>query len=194
MKSGDSFARIAKRTGTPVATILALNHLKVSQVLQPRQRLLVLGPAAAPAPAAARSTPAAAAASGVRVISCPVPGSTFTYDWGFPREGGRYHEGLDMFAPAGTPVLAPVDGTVTVGRSGISGSFWNLAGTDGWSYFGAHLSKLAKTGKVRAGDVIGYVGNSGDAAGGPTHLHFQMRPSKGRPTNPFPYMSVSCHS
>ena len=62
--------------------------------------------------------PAAPAASSVRVISCPVPGSTFTYDWGFPREGGRYHEGLDMFAPAGTPVLAPVDGIVTVGRSG----------------------------------------------------------------------------
>jgi murein DD-endopeptidase MepM/ murein hydrolase activator NlpD len=191
VKRGDSFARIAKRTGTTVAKILALNHLKVTHVLQPGQRLWVLGAAA---PAARPAAPSSPTASSVRVVSCPVPGSTFSYDWGFPREGGRYHEGLDMFAPAGTPVLAPVDGRVTVGRSGISGSFWNLAGADGWSYFGAHLSKLAKTGKVRAGDVIGYVGNTGDAAGGPTHLHFQMRPSKGRPTDPFPYMSVSCHS
>jgi murein DD-endopeptidase MepM/ murein hydrolase activator NlpD len=191
VKRGDSFARISKRTGTTIAQLLALNHMKLTQVLQPGQRLVVMGSAASVAPRAAQSAPSG---SSVRVLSCPVPGSTFSYDWGFPREGGRYHEGLDMFAPAGTPVLAPVDGRVTVGHSGISGNFWNLVGVDGWSYFGAHLSRLAKTGKVHAGDVIGYVGNTGDAAGGPTHLHFQMRPSNGRPTNPFPYMSVSCHS
>jgi murein DD-endopeptidase MepM/ murein hydrolase activator NlpD len=191
VKRGDSFARIAKRTGTTVAQLLALNHITVSHVLQPGQRILVLGPAT---PAARPAAPSTASGGSVRVLSCPLPGSTFTYDWGFPREGGRYHEGLDMFAPAGTPVLAPVDGKLTVGHSGLSGNFWNLVGVDGWSYFGAHLSRLAKTGKVHAGDVIGYVGNTGDAAGGPTHLHFQMRPTKGRPTNPFPYMSVACHS
>jgi len=188
VKRGDSFARIAKRTGSTVATILALNHLEVTHTLQPGQRLLVPAPATAPAAASAPnggSTP---------VVGCPVPGATFSYDWGFPREGARYHEGLDMFAPAGTPVLAPVDGRVTVGHSGISGNFWNLAGVDGWTYFGAHLSRLARTGTVHAGDVIGYVGNTGDAAGGPTHLHFQMRPTNGRPTNPFPYMSVSCQA
>jgi murein DD-endopeptidase MepM/ murein hydrolase activator NlpD len=191
VKRGDSFARIAKRTGTTVAQLLGFNHVKVSHVLQPGQRIVVLAAAASGAPAPGGS---ASSGSSIRVISCPLPGSTFSYDWGFPREGGRYHEGLDMFAPAGTPILAPVDGRLTVGHSGISGNFWNLVGVDGWSYFGAHLSRLAKTGKVHAGDVIGYVGNTGDAAGGPTHLHFQMRPSNGRPTNPFPYMSVACHS
>jgi murein DD-endopeptidase MepM/ murein hydrolase activator NlpD len=189
VKKGDSFARIAKRSGSTVAKLLAMNLLKRNHVLQPGQ-LLWVPIAGAPATSAATR----GAGSGARSLACPVPGALFNYDWGFPREGGRYHEGLDMFAPANTPIRAPVDGTVSVGTSSVSGHFWNLTGVDGWSYFGAHMVRFAKTGRVKAGDIIGYVGNTGDAAGGPTHLHFQMRPSNGRPVNPYPYMSVACHS
>jgi LysM repeat protein len=117
---------------------------------------------------------------------CPVQNASFKNDWGFPRDGGtRYHEGNDLFADRGTPVRAPVSGTVRFRTGSIGGNQFTLTGSDGITYIGSHMDKFGKKGTVDAGDVIGYVGNTGNAAGGATHLHFGMY-YKGTPVNPYP--------
>jgi hypothetical protein len=102
------------------------------------------------------------------------------------------HEGLDMFAAGGTPVVAAADGTLTEkGANPISGNAVEVLDAQGTSYFYAHLSGYAanlEVGQhVSVGQVLGYVGNTGDAAGGPTHLHFQVQPH-GIPVPPMPYV------
>jgi murein DD-endopeptidase MepM/ murein hydrolase activator NlpD len=94
---------------------------------------------------------------------------------------GKWHHGEDIVAPRGTPILAVADGTLfSVGWNDIGG--WRLWLRDraGNEFYYAHLSAyspLAADGRnVKAGDVIGFVGNSGDADGGVTHLHFEIHP------------------
>lgn len=117
---------------------------------------------------------------------CPVKGAAFMNDWGFPRGGhSRYHEGNDLFVNRGTPVKAPVGGTVELKTGTIGGLQFRLAGNDGVIYIGSHMDKFGKDGKVKAGDVIGYVGNTGNAAGTPPHLHFGIY-YKGTVVNPYP--------
>jgi murein DD-endopeptidase MepM/ murein hydrolase activator NlpD len=125
---------------------------------------------------------------------CPVFGAVaFTNDWGQPRSGGRTHQGTDMFAAMGTPVVAVVGGTVSDASGGLGGINLNVAGDDGVRYFYAHLSRIERAeGRVEPGDVIGYVGDTGNAAGGPPHLHFQLHPNGGEPVNPYPTVRVLC--
>ena len=171
--AGDSVAKIAKRFGTTTPAIVAANGLPSANQIRVGQQLIVNGPTS--------------------TMTCPLPGATFAFDWGFPRaDGARFHEGVDMFAPLGTPILAPVDGTVTYGTATTPGRFATLKGANGWQYYSAHLSRVAKGGKVKAGDVIGYVGNTGDARGGATHLHLEVRPLDGRPVNPYPLVKDAC--
>jgi murein DD-endopeptidase MepM/ murein hydrolase activator NlpD len=113
-------------------------------------------------------------------------------DFGFPRADTGFHQGNDMMAPRGANVIAPVSGTVTQGVGKIGGNFFRLTGADGTSYYGAHLSAFGKSGKVKAGDVIGAVGNTGDADGGPTHLHFEIHPAGGDAVNPYQYLVKAC--
>jgi murein DD-endopeptidase MepM/ murein hydrolase activator NlpD len=111
---------------------------------------------------------------------CPVMGPrAFSDDFGAPRTAGGYHPhaGNDILAPMGARIVAPFDGTATAGHDTLGGLTVNVTGANGYVY-NAHLSKIGKTGKVRAGDVIGYVGNSGDAQGGPTHDHFEWHPNQ----------------
>ncbi len=122
---------------------------------------------------------------------CPVPGGTFFNDWGFPRSGGRHHAGNDIFAPLGTPVHAPTSGWVDVATGSIGGHQFRLTAADGSQWFGSHLDHFGKTGSVQAGDVIGYVGNTGNAKGGPTHLHFEIHPGANA-VNPFPLLRSIC--
>ncbi len=122
---------------------------------------------------------------------CPVPGGTFFDDWGFPRSGGRHHAGNDIFAPLGTPVHAPTSGWVDVATGSIGGHQFRLTASDGSQWFGSHLDHFGKTGAVQAGDVIGYVGNTGNAKGGPTHLHFEIHPGANA-VNPFPLLRSIC--
>jgi len=177
VQPGDTLTKIAARTGVPAATIMAANGLKSTSMLYAGGQLLLAARNSGPNNALAR---------------CPVPGARFMNDWGFPRSDTGFHQGNDMMAKRGTPVAAPVSGTVTQNVGTISGNQVRLAGADGNLYIGAHLDKFGKAGAVKAGDTIGYVGDTGDAKGGPTHLHFEVHPSGGAAVNPYPLLVAAC--
>jgi peptidoglycan LD-endopeptidase LytH len=141
--------------------------------------------AAAPAPPSGGGRPpTGVVASGAFV--CPVQGPhSFSDDFGAPRSGGRTHQGNDIFAPRGTPVVTPVTGDVVDRGNSLGGLAVHITGADGTLYYGAHLSGYAATGHLAAGTVIGYVGNTGDAAGGPTHLHYEIHQPDGKVLDSF---------
>ncbi|MXS70735.1 peptidoglycan DD-metalloendopeptidase family protein [Flavobacteriaceae bacterium W22] len=113
-------------------------------------------------------------------LSFPVAGkgnSDVQSFWGASRDGGgRSHEGIDIFARRGTPVTAVINGTVTrTGNQGLGGKqVWMRDPEMNYSYYYAHLdSIIANSGqRVKAGDTLGLVGSTGNAAGGSPHLHF----------------------
>jgi murein DD-endopeptidase MepM/ murein hydrolase activator NlpD len=117
----------------------------------------------------------------------PVAGPhAYSNDWGDPRDGGRRHQGNDIFALRGTPVVAVVSGSVRAHRSGNAGKMLYLYGSDGNTYEYMHLDGFAVSeGSVSAGQVIGYVGSTGNARGGSPHLHFEIHPGGGGPINPY---------
>jgi murein DD-endopeptidase MepM/ murein hydrolase activator NlpD len=119
-----------------------------------------------------------------------VEGARYFNDWGFPRGDSRYHEGNDLFADRGSPVRAPVSGSVELIQGTVGGLQFNLYGSDGIEYLGSHLDAAGKTGQVSAGDVIGYVGTSGNALGTNPHLHFGMY-KNGLALNPHPTLAAS---
>jgi peptidoglycan LD-endopeptidase LytH len=127
-------------------------------------------------------------------IVCPVAGAVeFVDSWGAARSGGRSHQGTDMMAEYGTPTVAPVSGTLEQHSSSAGGLAWYVHGDDGNTYYGAHLSSYENQGAgwVEAGTVIGYVGDSGNAAGTP-HLHFEYHPGGGSAVNPYSLVSAAC--
>ncbi|MGH9134911.1 MAG: M23 family metallopeptidase, partial [Ilumatobacteraceae bacterium] len=123
----------------------------------------------------------------VDAILCPVAGpSAYGDTWGAPRSGGRRHQGVDMLAPAGTPLQAVVSGTVEHHANTLGGVTMALFGDNGNRYYYAHLSAYeGEAGRVEQAQIIGYVGDSGNARGTP-HLHFEIRPNHGVPVNPTP--------
>ena len=103
--------------------------------------------------------------------------------WGAPREGHR-HEGQDIFAPRGTPVLSATTGyVVKIGEDNLGGQTVSVVGDGGRKYYYAHLDSYAP--RLEVGDyvtrktVLGYVGTTGNAAGTPAHLHFGVYTSDG---------------
>ncbi|HSK15359.1 MAG TPA: M23 family metallopeptidase [Gaiellaceae bacterium] len=132
----------------------------------------------------------------------PVYGpASFTDDFGAARATTGWHHGNDIFAPLGAPILAVADGTLfNVGWNDIGGNrFWLRDGAGNEFYY-AHLSAfspLAQEGRaVKAGDVIGFVGATGDAVGTPPHLHFEVHPREllwmgyDGVINPYPYLNA----
>lgn len=122
-------------------------------------------------------------------------------DFGDARSGGRAHEGIDILATLGQEVYAMADGTLTVqviagsNQSGasLSGNLWQLtAATGGTYYVYAHLSAfaegLAKGSKVVKGQLLGYVGDTGNPGVGNYHLHFEIHPGGGSAVNPLPLL------
>jgi murein DD-endopeptidase MepM/ murein hydrolase activator NlpD len=125
--------------------------------------------------------------------ACPAPGSSFVDTFGAPRSGGRRHQGNDMMAPFGSPIVAVVSGSIEHSTSNLGGNQIWLHGSDGNSYFYAHLSSyVGPPRSVVLGELIGRVGNTGDAAGGPTHLHFEIHPGGGAAVDPYSTLRAHC--
>jgi murein DD-endopeptidase MepM/ murein hydrolase activator NlpD len=138
-------------------------------------------------------TPVKGTSTIVPLTVCPVQGgASYSDTYGQPRDGGRLHVGVDLSAPIGTPVVAPVDGVVSFQSDAAGGNTFNLNGTDGNFYYGAHLSRQGpNSGSVKAGTVIGAVGQSGNAS--VPHLHFEIhRGGRGNVINPYPSVSKVC--
>jgi murein DD-endopeptidase MepM/ murein hydrolase activator NlpD len=195
--------KLAQQSGA-VASLRKVNASAQAEVnrLAAAQRALEAKQAAAAAAAARRAGKKAPASSGASPASfaasgswmCPVQGPhAFSNDYGAPRGGGRRHQGNDILAPRGTPIVANVGGSVNQHNNGLGGISYYLHGDDGNTYYGAHLDRYAgASGHVAMGTVVGFVGNSGDARGGPTHLHFEIHPGGGGATNPYPTLVRYC--
>jgi len=134
-------------------------------------------------------TEAALAGAGRFPIAGP---TTWVDDWLFPRYVPSFHlhKGLDMFAAGGTPVRAPFDGALKLTDGAVGGLAAYVTQPDGTYVYMAHLSGYAPgkaTGQqVRQGEVVGFVGNTGNAQGGATHVHLQLHPKGGDPAPPKP--------
>ncbi|MEP7046655.1 MAG: peptidoglycan DD-metalloendopeptidase family protein [Ilumatobacteraceae bacterium] len=123
---------------------------------------------------------------------CPVAGpNAFGDTWGAPRPGGRTHQGVDMMSPFGTPLVAVVAGFATMRTNNLGGNTVSFAGDDGNGYYYAHLSSWEGSSRtVAAGEVIGYVGHTGDTTA--DHLHFEIHPGGGAAVNPYPTVRQYC--
>ena len=124
---------------------------------------------------------------------------SFGDSFGAPRMmGTQYehaHQGTDIMAPIGTPLLACERGIVTkMGSDVLGGTKLWLKGESGTYYYFAHLSAfeagIVENAVVEAGDVVGYVGDTGNARGGAAHLHFEIHPDGGPAVNPYPLLKV----
>lgn len=132
-------------------------------------------------------------------------GGDYTDSFGAPRDGGaRRHQGIDIFAPKMTPVVAAADGTVSFLRTGVGTDCCviRIRHDDGTSSLYLHLNNdtegtddglgygiaegIALGTRVTAGQVIGYVGDSGNAEETPPHLHFEYHDASGAATDPYP--------
>lgn len=136
--------------------------------------------------------------------------TTFRDTFGDARSGGRSHHGTDLFAPKMTPVFAAADGVVTIMRWGeLAGDWIAIEHLDGWETWYMHLNDdvpatdgrwgsenftfapgLAEGSVVLAGDLIAWVGDSGNAEGSSPHTHFELH-HDGRVVNPFPFLADS---
>jgi murein DD-endopeptidase MepM/ murein hydrolase activator NlpD len=139
-------------------------------------------------------------------VSLPMPvqgveASQITDTWGGARGEGRTHEGTDIFAPRGTPVISTTHGVVVrKGWNRLGGRRVLVLGPAGWNHYYAHLDAWSTVGLgdwVEVGTVLGYVGDSGDAQGTPTHLHYGIYTGgiytggvyAGAATNPYPLLT-----
>jgi murein DD-endopeptidase MepM/ murein hydrolase activator NlpD len=114
--------------------------------------------------------------------------------WHAPRDGGRLHEGQDIFAPRGTPILSATEGyVVNIGENSLGGQTVSVIGAGGRIYYYAHLEAyaphLAEGDYVSTQTLLGYVGTTGNAAGTPPHLHFGVYESTRGAMNPLPLLS-----
>jgi len=157
----------------------------------------------APAPIA----PEAASDAPAPVMIVPVAGidaTTLRSNWGDVRGGGtRGHQGLDIMAPAGTPVIAAADGTIEklyLSKGGGGITLYQRAAGGRWLLYYAHLASYApgtaEGRRVRAGETLAYVGDTGNAGTGNYHLHFavaRMAPGEGwwqgTPVDPYPLLA-----
>lgn len=168
---GETLGGVAARAGTSVARLMELNGIRDPNRVRAGTLL--------------RLAPGSAAPTWVCPVQAPV---VFASGFGDGRGGGRRHEGVDLAAPRGVPVVANVAGVVRHHPNGLGGLAYYLTGDDGDVYYGAHLdSYVGPEGRVRLGQAVGRVGNSGNAARGyhppPLRAHARRR-SRHRPAAP----------
>ncbi len=173
---GQTLSSIAQRYGTTVRAIQSANGITDPDTVVVGRRLTI-----------------PSSAGGSAGLRCPVAGPvSHVNDWGFPRSGGRFHEGHDLFAPQGTPAVAVVAGTAVQTTGRIGGLQVKLLGDDGVSYYYTHLDRFGSAGRVSAGTVVGYVGATGNAVGTSPHVHFEVHPGGGAAVNPYPLVAPVC--
>jgi murein DD-endopeptidase MepM/ murein hydrolase activator NlpD len=131
------------------------------------------------------------------VLQMPVVGVRpyeLANSWGDPRDGGkRKHKGIDIFAPKGTALVAVADGIISyLGEQPKGGNCLWLTTESGASFYYAHLDRWAagmyEGMEVRSGDLLGYVGNTGNAKYTPSHLHFAVNEND-EMVNPYPILT-----
>ena len=106
-----------------------------------------------------------------------------------PKGGSHIHQGDDIMAATGTPILAPFDGVASISHSRLGGLGVYVHGENGFVY-NAHLSRIGTLGPVEAGDVIGYVGSTGHSSG--PHDHFEWHPENGAAVDPYENLMLVC--
>jgi murein DD-endopeptidase MepM/ murein hydrolase activator NlpD len=126
--------------------------------------------------------------------ACPVNGPTDVADnFGvlvdLPGVPKHIHQGNDMAAATGTPIVAPFDGNAVAEPNSLGGEAVKVYGSGGYVY-NAHLSAYGKLGAVQTGDVIGYVGSTGDATA--PHDHFEWHPGNGSAVDPHDLLMAVC--
>lgn len=133
------------------------------------------------------------------VLPYPVPVEgvrtrQLTDQWGAPRSGGRKHQGIDIFARCGTPIVSATRGLVTrVGTNMLGGRIVRVLGPGGYWHYYAHLSEFGdiREGQlITAGTVLGKVGDTGNAKGTPCHLHYGIYSRVGGAKNPYPLLTA----
>ncbi|HEX9121983.1 MAG TPA: peptidoglycan DD-metalloendopeptidase family protein [Actinomycetota bacterium] len=129
--------------------------------------------------------------AGGAIARCPVAGpNSFVDSFGWPRSGGRTHQGIDLIAPYGTPVVAVQPGTAEAHPNSLGGNAVIVYGPGGdWTYY-AHLSSYGQMGQVGVGTVIGHVGSTGDT--NVNHLHFEYHPGGGSAVDAYQALLAVC--
>jgi murein DD-endopeptidase MepM/ murein hydrolase activator NlpD len=185
--------------------LVASADKRVRALLRAEQRRIERARARARAREAARLARLRGSSSGDRTApyrpaggrySCPVGlNSHFVDTWHAPRSGGRLHQGTDVFAPYGSPAYAVTAGVIDQwGNGGLGGITLWLRADNGDRYYYAHNSRnVARVGtRVSPGQVIAYVGNTGNARTTPPHIHFEAHPGGGAAANPYPFLAAIC--
>jgi LysM repeat protein len=168
--TSETLSSIAASHNTTVEQLNALNHIHEHEGLELGRVLTI-----------------------ARGWQCPVPTGWFSNDWGWVKRDGRTHEGVDIFASHGASIVAPIGGHLHQERGEVGGLQFTLWGNDGVRYFGSHLDSFGASGDVQAGEVIGTIGTSGNAAGTSPHLHLEVHPGdRDRSANPYPALLDSC--
>jgi len=182
VRPGENLYRISKAYGVPVDTLVQVNHLSDPARVEVGQRLKIPGarravPVSLVTPRTVDAHPSRASGPPPHVsqrLLWPVAGGTVTS--GFGERGRSFHDGIDIRAPAGTDVLAADDGEVVYSDSLRGyGNCIIVRHTDGLATVYAHNQRngVREGQRVRRGEVIGKVGDSGRATG--TNLHFEVR-------------------
>ncbi|MFM8268402.1 MAG: peptidoglycan DD-metalloendopeptidase family protein [Ilumatobacteraceae bacterium] len=201
--SGDGWYLIASKLNVSVTSLLTANKATLTTALHPGDILCVPGSTttttAAPSTTVAPTTtvPTSTTGTPTSIRQFPVQGGCWFADtFGAPRAGNTRNDGVDILAPVGKFVYAVDDGTLTAriaeGSGSPGGNTWRLTRADGAVFVYSHLSAFAAGltvgSTVRAGQIIGQVGTSGNA--GAPHLHFEARTSAGTAVNPTPLVRV----
>lgn len=186
-----------------IGIALAVGLVAVIGVWVAALTLLPTAPGGVPRPTPEAPNQPIAGATVLAVPVANVPRAAISDSWGDPRDnGGRAHHGTDVIAPANTPVLAAAPGRVEKLWNSVAGgtALYVRSPRRDWTYYYAHLAAYApglhEGQAVKSGDLLGFVGDTGNAGVGNYHLHFGLTRTtpdqhwyEGQDVDPYPYLA-----